>query len=429
MKATRYRPIAVSAIAILLLSLLYQNLAREIIFNIIGFNRIIQPLSDFPYSCRRIYNEHLEACEDLWLDEQARQLFLACTGPTSRMNWNPDVRKFNVSGRRPGGARVSVLDIDEPGQDGLYGLRQLQVVGYKGSRNDGTLDTIGFDVERVGDGALRLWMVNMQPPGNETHQPVDAAKVGANVTVELFEVDRSRQSMVHVKTFVHDAIATPNKPAAVGEGAFLVTNDKSTKFGLRRRLDAVLGGGSVAYCNSTSCHIAADRGFAFPNGMIKGADGLYYVPNILTNKISVMQLGPDLMLKEVDVIRVGMPVDNLSLDADGDIWASGFPKALEMAASMLDPFNVSPKSTIWRIRKGVEGYEVRKMVEDRDAVAISGATTTVHDTLTGRLFIGGHDGLQHDLDFVDGRNTLNSLTEATRDRTLRPITTSEYSGE
>jgi hypothetical protein len=150
-----------------------------------------------------------------------------------------------------------------------------------------------------------------------------------------------------------------------------------------------LGGGTVAYCNFTSCHIAADRGFTFPNGMVKGADGMYYVPNIFANKISVMELGSDLMLKETAVIRVGMPVDNLSVDENGDLWAAAFPKAPEMSAALADPFNKHPRSTIWRIKKQNSSYVVKKMVEDRDTVAISGATTAVHDTRTGRLFIGG----------------------------------------
>jgi hypothetical protein len=137
--------------------------------------------------------------------------------------------KFNVTGRRPSGAVVSVLDIDSPDADGFYGLRQLEIVGYTGSRNDGTLDTVGFDVEVLDDATLRFWMVNMQRPGNDEQKFLDVTKVGANATIELFELDQDRRQMVHIKTFIHEAIATPNKPAATGDGGFLVTNDHSTK--------------------------------------------------------------------------------------------------------------------------------------------------------------------------------------------------------
>jgi len=103
-------------------------------------------------------------------------------------------------------------------------------------------------------------------------------------------------------------------------------------------MDIVLGGGTVAYCSSRECHVAAAKGFAFPNGMVKGNDGLYYVPNILANKLNVMELQPNLMLKELDIIRLGMPIDNLSVDRDGDIWAAAIPKPLQVKSTLQDPF-------------------------------------------------------------------------------------------
>lgn len=156
-------------------------------------------------------------------------------------------------------------------------------------------------------------------------------------------------------------------------------------------MDILLGGGSLAYCSPTSCHIAADNGFAFPNGMVKGKDGLYYVPNILTNKINVMELQPYLMLKEVATIHVGMPIDNLSVDRNGDIWAAGIPKPLEVKPTHQDPFHRQWSSTVWRIHKLVSGrgYEVKKMLEDREAKLVAGVTTVVHDVKTGRLFTSG----------------------------------------
>ncbi len=56
--------------------------------------------------------------------------------------------------------------------------------------------------------------------------------------------------------------------------------------------------------------------------MIKGKDGLYYISSSLIDKIRVMKLQPDIPLKEIDVIHLGMPVDNLSLDkSSGEIYA------------------------------------------------------------------------------------------------------------
>ena len=302
--------------------------------------------------------------------------------------------KFNISGRRPGGAFISILDIDEPGTDGLFGLRQLKAVGYNGATGDGTLDTVGFDVQVLDSAKLRLLLTNIRPPVDENRRYLDAKRYGGNATIEVFEMERSSREMKHVKTIASDAIQTPNKPASAGNGAFVVTNDMSGKIGLRKEFDLFLGGGSLAYCSAAgTCHVAADKGFAYPNGIVRGHDGLYYVPNSFTNKIKVMDLRPDLTLREIDAITIGMPVDNLNVDANGDIWAAGMPKTLRTFASFVDPFNVDAPSTIWRIRKRAEGrgYKVRKMLEDEEAKVMGSATVAAHDVRTGRLFIGGKD--------------------------------------
>ena len=123
--------------------------------------------------------------------------------------------------------------------------------------------------------------------------------------------------------------------------------------------------------------------------MTKGRDGLYYIPSSFKDNIRVMELQSDLMLKEIDVIHVGMPVDNLSVDRNGDIYAAAFPKILTLLDSFKDPHHVDSPSTIWRIRKVGSRYEVTKTLEDREAKTMGGATVARHDAKSGMLFIGG----------------------------------------
>ena len=120
----------------------------------------------------------------------------------------------------------SARKIDEPADAGLFGLRQLRTIGYEGAVGDGTLDTLGFDVEVMSDSRLRFWMVNYRPPVGQTKRYLDAVKLGANATVEVFELTQGSDLMVHVKTFADAAIATPNRVAATGDSGFVVTNDK-----------------------------------------------------------------------------------------------------------------------------------------------------------------------------------------------------------
>jgi hypothetical protein len=63
---------------------------------------------------------------------------------------------------------------------------------------------------------------------------------------------------------------------------------------------------------------------------------------------------------------------------------------------MADPYKEISPATVFRIRKvksaGQEDkleYEVKKVIEDKEAEVINGATTVVHDVKSGRLFLGG----------------------------------------
>lgn len=54
-----------------------------------GIGKVIQPISDFPYQCQRLHDPRLQACEDLWLSESTRQIFIACSESKNRHKWVP----------------------------------------------------------------------------------------------------------------------------------------------------------------------------------------------------------------------------------------------------------------------------------------------------------------------------------------------------
>ena len=108
------------------------------------------------------------------------------------------------------------------------------------------------------------------------------------------------------------------------------------------------------------------------------------------------------MLLKVKEIDVPLPIDNLSVDKGGDIYAAAFPKIYLWAESSKNPFDVDPPSAVFRIHKSQRGvggakdaydetdaiYVVDKVLED-DGSVLPGATTAVHDTKTGRIFLSG----------------------------------------
>ena len=77
------------AILVAFVAVFYQYILRDLLFVAYGVGRHIQKVSEFPYTCRKIYDREVEACEDMWLDEESRTLYLACSDAISRTKWMP----------------------------------------------------------------------------------------------------------------------------------------------------------------------------------------------------------------------------------------------------------------------------------------------------------------------------------------------------
>jgi arylesterase/paraoxonase len=117
--------------------------------------------------------------------------------------------------------------------------------------------------------------------------------------------------------------------------------------------------------------------------------------------ISVFKLSEDNALVKVNEVKVPLPIDNLSVDKKGDIYAACMPKIYMWTESSKAPFDVHPPSAVFRIRKSATEnkgetkstelkaeYVVEKVMED-DGSVLPGATTAVHDAETGRIFLSG----------------------------------------
>ena len=89
------------------------------------------------------------------------------------------------------------------------------------------------------------------------------------------------------------------------------------------------------------------------------------------------------------MIHLGMPVDNLSVDQNGDIWAAALPKLLKVLESFGDPYNIDWPTTVWRMKKTAEGYKTDKILEDAEATVVGSATVVRDDVKTGKLFMSG----------------------------------------
>jgi hypothetical protein len=78
-----------SAVAVAALAAIYQFWLKGFVFDVLGVGRTVEPIKNFPWNCRRVTDPQLEGCEDLFLDEEGRVLYAACSGSVARSQWNP----------------------------------------------------------------------------------------------------------------------------------------------------------------------------------------------------------------------------------------------------------------------------------------------------------------------------------------------------
>ncbi|KAK6584281.1 hypothetical protein PZA11_002505 [Diplocarpon coronariae] len=396
-------------ISVVLIAILYQFVFKRLISVSLGYGRAIQSIHDFPdLQCDKIDELGLEGCEDMWLHDKTGYLYMACSDSHSRTQWFPAIHYFNASGRSLTD-RIAVLDTRGPGHLASR-IKWLSLTNFPDIYGDGTLNLHGFSIRAdPRTDMLHILLINHRPPLDAiTGAPLDARKIGANSTIELFQTKAGEDTMRHVRTYTDPLIQTPNRVAWVSEDSFLFTNSHSGKVGWRQALDPLLGGGSAAHCHRTTCHPATPHHrLFFPNGLARGQDGLIYIPSTISGSIAVFSLTAELLLQHEATIETGIPIDNLSVDADGEIIAAALPAAYKWFESAKLPFSTRVPSTVLRIRKVGGGrrkggrmgmgmgdggkqveYTVKKVVED-DGQVLPGSTVAVHDVQTGRYFMGG----------------------------------------
>jgi hypothetical protein len=82
------RSLFISGSILVALNAAFYQLWLKDALDTIGVGRVIQHIEEFPYKCRRIEHPKIGACEDLWLDDDARVLYAACASVQQRLGWN-----------------------------------------------------------------------------------------------------------------------------------------------------------------------------------------------------------------------------------------------------------------------------------------------------------------------------------------------------
>ena len=162
----------------------------------------------------------------------------------------------------------------------------------------------------------------------------------------------------------------------------------------------IFGKGSVAHCklsNGRCCIISWPGDFNFANGITKPTTlrNVIYIAHTSTGLISVHVFDNSASpprLSPGKTIKVGMPMDNLSSDSDGDLYFAGLPDIAGLISGMEGEYP-DIASSILRVRmvEGTDGkirHVVSKVMEDRDGKTLPAASGVCHDVKRNSFWMG-----------------------------------------
>lgn len=92
-------------------------------------------------------------------------------------------------------------------------------------------------------------------------------------------------------------------------------------------------------------------------------------------------------------IKIGMFVDNLSVDKNGDVYVAAFPNVHQLLEAMDRDEEMDIGSTVWKLGKRDEGeggeWVSEKVLEDIEGRVLHGSTSAVFDVKSGSYWLSG----------------------------------------
>ncbi|KAG6813313.1 hypothetical protein H0H92_012126 [Tricholoma furcatifolium] len=350
-------------VAVLAVVAAFYQLSLKPILITAGLWRQIQPLSN--NNCITV--PQLQACE------------------SNRTAWTPALSFLN--------AQSASFDDYVAIYDPASGrVTRLKFVNFNNNRG---FSAHGMDVVHSSSNPeeLFIYLVNHRAP-LASHS---AQAVGADSSVEVFKTIIGSDTLTHIRTVEDPVIHCPNDLVGYPDGqSFYFTNDHGAKVGLMREFD-VFGRrtSSVGYCHAqTGCKYAIAKMHG-NNGIARALNDTFYVGNSLMGGITVLERQSDDSLVITDAIHTDRPLDNISLDSRGALWAAGFPDVPTLFFKHFRNFSIPAPSSALRasINTGPssfygEKYKLDTVFEDDGNVA-SGTTSVVYDAERHRLFLHG----------------------------------------
>ena len=209
---------------------------------------------------------------------------------------------------------------------------------------------------------------------------------GGRNTIEVYDLAGSR--LVHRETLSDPLVRTPNDVAALGRGRIYVTNDHANTGGFARTLEDYGRRpiSTVVHYDGEGWSVAAS-GIRYPNGVNASPDGrMLYVTSTTGGEVLRFAIDPASgALTERGAIAIDTGVDNIEVDAAGDLMIGAHPKLLTFVKHAGDPNVISPSQVV-RVRAPGSDAPVVEEVFLSNGANLSGSS--VGAVWRDRLLIG-----------------------------------------
>jgi len=212
---------------------------------------------------------------------------------------------------------------------------------------------------------------------------------GGTHTIEVYELVGTL--LYHTRSISDPLLVSPNDIVAVGPDRFYVTNDHHYASGFMRTVEDYLKLrlSNVLYYDGVRFTEAAD-GIGFANGINVSGDGktLYLCA---TTEGSVHLYRRDISSGELTFqkkIELDTGVDNIEIDASGELWIGAHPKLLSFVAHATDASRLSPSQILHLAPESQGGYSVEEVYLNKgdELSAASVAAVSGKRMLIGSVF-------------------------------------------
>jgi arylesterase/paraoxonase len=200
----------------------------------------------------------------------------------------------------------------------------------------------GLSLWRDADGVVRRLFVVSHPAQGDSR-------------VEIYEVMETRAGLelTHVRTVIHPLILSPNDVVAVGPDAFYITNDHAHKDGFMRTVEDYLrlSRTTVVYHDGVQTRVVAE-GLTYANGINVSHDGRTIYVTETTDRV-LRIYDRDIETGELTqrpgaegYVWIGTGLDNIDVDAEGNLWIGAHPKMFDFIAHANDPDKIAPSQIL-----------------------------------------------------------------------------------